>query len=84
MRRFEAAAKYSSLQETIDAPSTEVLRFVCDENVASMSGAGILTVVIELVELEVWSATESAEVALSKASCGMDEISILLDFLCKF
>lgn len=78
VRRFDAEAKYSLLKERTDAPNTVVLRLVCDENVLSMRLAGTLSVEIVFVELDVWSAMDSADVALSKASCGIDEISMVL------
>lgn len=77
VRRFSADAKYSLLKERIEAPSTVVLRFVCEENVLSMRLAGTLRVETLFEELDVGSARDSANVALSKASCGIDEISML-------
>lgn len=76
VRRLDALAKYSSLKERTEAPRTVVERFVWEEKLVSIRDDGILVTEIELVELDVWSTRETAEVALSRASCGIDEISM--------
>lgn len=77
MRRFSADAKYSSLKERIEAPRTVVDRFVFEEKVASMSEAGTLVTEIVEVEFAVKVMLDSVDVALSRASCGIELISMI-------
>ncbi len=51
VRRLDAEAKYSSEKERIWAPSTDVVRFVEEENVLSIKTAG--TDKVPMVEDEV-------------------------------